>query len=59
VTPQHIRRVERATKNLETARGEWELAIRAAREAGATLREVADAAHISHEHIRRLTERKR
>jgi hypothetical protein len=52
---QSLRRVRRASANVDTARAELELAMRDARGAGVALRPIADAAGLSVEWTRRLT----
>jgi len=49
-----IAKVRRAAARVERAKTELELRIREAHDAGASLREIAAAANVSHEQIRRV-----
>lgn len=49
-----LQKVSRAARKAASARGELEQAVRAASAAGLSLREIAKAADVSHEQIRRL-----
>lgn len=50
----HALKVARAARKAELARQELDAQIRAARAAGVSLREVAKAAGMSHESVRRI-----
>lgn len=52
---QHLEHVARAAQAATRAREELDAAIVAARRDGVALRRIADAAGLSHEHVRRLT----
>ena len=54
-----LRRVERAARSLQQSRDEFLAAILAARASGETLRDIAEAAGVSHQWISQLANKRR
>jgi hypothetical protein len=52
LAPRKLRKVETAARQLDVARGELYKRIREAHDAGHSLREIGDAAGLSHEQVR-------